>query len=179
MLALQFLDFLIKNGSEQVIDDARSHLYTLKMLSQFHFIDLNGKDQGINVRNRAKELAELLSDVDRIRTECKKARAMKNKYGGVEGEHSTVEYGVRSAIVRERDLAGSEVITWNSKVSQEVFTVTAVGLEDFRDQAASMMNLAHRGSRNTMTTIRGSAPRLQNILPTQRVLCVGDLNLWW
>lgn len=46
---------------------------------------MNGKDQGINVRNRAKELAELLSDVDRIRTERKKARASKNKYGGVEG----------------------------------------------------------------------------------------------
>ncbi|KAL3958599.1 hypothetical protein ACCO45_006761 [Purpureocillium lilacinum] len=55
------------------------------MLRQFHFIDQNGKDQGINVRNRAKELAELLSDVDRIRSERKKARATKNKYTGVEG----------------------------------------------------------------------------------------------
>lgn len=55
------------------------------MLRQFHFIDQNGKDQGINVRNRAKELAELLSDVDRIRSERKKARANRNKFGGVEG----------------------------------------------------------------------------------------------
>ncbi|KAJ9636405.1 Epsin-3, clathrin recruitment and traffic between the Golgi and endosome [Coniosporium tulheliwenetii] len=83
--ALQLLEFLIKNGSERVIDDARSHLSLLKMLRQFHYIDQNGKDQGINVRNRSKELAELLSDVDRIRAERKKARATKNKYGGVEG----------------------------------------------------------------------------------------------
>ncbi|CAO2649730.1 Nn.00g010220.m01.CDS01 [Neocucurbitaria sp. VM-36] len=83
--ALQLLEFLIKNGSERVIDDARSHVSLLKMLRQFHFIDQNGKDQGINVRNRAKELAELLSDVDRIRTERKKARANRNKFGGVEG----------------------------------------------------------------------------------------------
>jgi epsin len=55
------------------------------MLRQFHFIDQNGKDQGINVRNRAKELAELLSDVERIRSERKKARANRNKFGGVEG----------------------------------------------------------------------------------------------
>jgi epsin len=82
---LQLLEFLIKNGSERVIDDARSHLTLLKMLRQFHFIDQNGKDQGINVRNRAKELAELLSDVDRIRAERKKARATRNKYSGVEG----------------------------------------------------------------------------------------------
>ncbi|KAL9025865.1 MAG: hypothetical protein Q9196_005387 [Gyalolechia fulgens] len=57
----------------------------LKMLRQFHFIDQNGKDQGVNVRNRSKELTELLSDVDRIRAERKKARSNRNKFGGVEG----------------------------------------------------------------------------------------------
>lgn len=82
---MQLLEFLIKNGSERVIDDARSHISLLKMLRQFHFIDQNGKDQGINVRNRAKELAELLSDVDRIRAERKKSKTTRNKYGGVEG----------------------------------------------------------------------------------------------
>ena len=83
--ALQLLEFLIKNGSERVVDDARSHMSLLKMLRQFHYIDQNGKDQGINVRNRSKELTELLGDVDRIRTERKKARATRNKYGGSEG----------------------------------------------------------------------------------------------
>ncbi|KAI1445889.1 ENTH-domain-containing protein [Annulohypoxylon stygium] len=83
--SLQLLEFLIKHGSERVIDDARGHITLLKMLRQFHFIDQNGKDQGINVRNRAKELAELLGDVDRIRAERKKARANKAKYTGVEG----------------------------------------------------------------------------------------------
>lgn len=82
---LQLLEFLIKNGSERVIDDARSHLTLLKMLRQFHYIDPNGKDQGVNVRNRAKELADLLSDVERIRAERKKARTTRNKYSGVEG----------------------------------------------------------------------------------------------
>ena len=83
--ALQLLEFLIKHGSERVIDDARSHLSLLRMLRQFHYIDQNGKDQGLNVRNRAKELAELLSNVDTIRTERKKARTTRNKYGGYEG----------------------------------------------------------------------------------------------
>ncbi|RPA80821.1 ENTH-domain-containing protein [Ascobolus immersus RN42] len=83
--ALQLLEFLIKNGSEQVIDDARSHLHLIKMLRQFHYIDEKGKDQGVNVRNRAKELAELLQDVEKIRSERKKARANRSKYGGVEG----------------------------------------------------------------------------------------------
>ncbi|KAK0734730.1 hypothetical protein B0T26DRAFT_80344 [Lasiosphaeria miniovina] len=93
--ALQLLEYLIKHGSERVIDDARSHLTLLKMLRQFHFIDANGKDQGVNVRHRAKELAELLNDVERIRAERKKARANKQKFTGHAGgsASSTGRYG--------------------------------------------------------------------------------------
>ncbi|KAL3465500.1 hypothetical protein BJX64DRAFT_55417 [Aspergillus heterothallicus] len=82
---LQLLEFLIKNGSERVVDDARSHLSLLRMLRQFHYIDPNGKDQGINVRNRAQELVKLLGDVDLIRSERKKARSNRNKFRGFEG----------------------------------------------------------------------------------------------
>ncbi|KAI9375014.1 hypothetical protein BJX61DRAFT_218415 [Aspergillus egyptiacus] len=82
---LQLLEFLIKNGSERVVDDARSHLSLLRMLRQFHYIDPNGKDQGINVRNRAQELVKLLGDVELIRAERKKARANRNKFRGFEG----------------------------------------------------------------------------------------------
>ena len=89
--ALQLLEYLVKHGSERVVDDARSHIHAIKMLRNFHFIDDKGKDQGINgvayfysniltrfdevavVRNRSKELAEMLSDVDKIRAERRKA----------------------------------------------------------------------------------------------------------
>ncbi|KAL4869296.1 hypothetical protein BDV12DRAFT_196535 [Aspergillus spectabilis] len=82
---LQLLEFLIKNGSERVVDDARSHLSLIRMLRQFHYIDPNGKDQGINVRNRAQELAKLLGDVELIRSERKKAKTNRNKFRGFEG----------------------------------------------------------------------------------------------
>lgn len=103
--ALQLMEFLVKNGSERVIDDARSHLSLLKMLRQFHFIDQNGKDQGINVRNRSKELTDLLSDVEKIRAERKKARATRNKYGGVEGGSS---FGIGGAGSQRYGGFGSE-----------------------------------------------------------------------
>ncbi|KAL3474689.1 hypothetical protein BJX99DRAFT_173325 [Aspergillus californicus] len=82
---LQLLEFLIKNGSERVVDDARSHMSLIRMLRQFHYIDPNGKDQGINVRNRAQELVKLLGDVELIRSERKKARSNRNKFRGFEG----------------------------------------------------------------------------------------------
>ncbi|MBW0529889.1 hypothetical protein O181_069604 [Austropuccinia psidii MF-1] len=81
--ALQLLEYLIKHGSERVIDDARSHISMIKILRNFHYVDDKGKDQGLNVRNRAKEIAELLSDLDRVRQERRKAKASKNKYTGV------------------------------------------------------------------------------------------------
>ncbi|KAJ8081129.1 Epsin-3, clathrin recruitment and traffic between the Golgi and endosome [Marasmius tenuissimus] len=80
--SLQLLEYLIKHGSERVVDDARAHISTIKMLRNFHYIDDKGKDQGINVRNRAKEIVELLSDVEKIRAERRKAKANKNKYTG-------------------------------------------------------------------------------------------------
>ncbi|KZT64169.1 ENTH-domain-containing protein [Daedalea quercina L-15889] len=81
--ALQLLEYLVKNGSERVVDDARSHIATIKMLRNFYYIDDKGKDQGLNVRNRSKELVELLSDVDKIRGERRKAKQNKSKYTGI------------------------------------------------------------------------------------------------
>ncbi|KAK0459998.1 uncharacterized protein EV420DRAFT_1534391 [Desarmillaria tabescens] len=80
--ALQLLEYLIKHGSERVVDDARAHISTIKMLRNFHYIDDKGKDEGINVRNRSKEIVELLSDVEKIRAERRKAKANKHKYIG-------------------------------------------------------------------------------------------------
>ena len=50
--ALQLLEYIIKHGSERVVDDARSHSSTIKMLRNFHYIDDKGKDQGINGTSR-------------------------------------------------------------------------------------------------------------------------------
>ncbi|KAK3818632.1 MAG: ENTH-domain-containing protein [Benniella sp.] len=83
--SLVLLEYLVTHGSERVVDEARSHVSTVKILRNFQYIDENGKDEGINVRNRAKELAEMLSSVDRIKEERKKAKANRNKYTGSEG----------------------------------------------------------------------------------------------
>lgn len=88
--ALQLMEFLVKHGSERVVDDARSHMSLLKMLRQFYYTDSNGKDQGVNIRHRSKELCDLLGDVERIRSERKKARAQASKtMGGVGSDGQT------------------------------------------------------------------------------------------
>lgn len=81
--ALQLEEYLIKHGSESFVDDARTNIELVKMLRSFHYIDMKGVDQGINIRNRAKELSNLLNDESRIRQERKKAKENAKKYGGV------------------------------------------------------------------------------------------------
>ncbi|KAJ2502084.1 Epsin-3, clathrin recruitment and traffic between the Golgi and endosome [Coemansia sp. RSA 1972] len=83
--ALQLIEYLIKNGSERVVDDVRGHMTIVKMLKNFHYIDANGKDQGVNVRHRSKEVVELINDSERLRGERNKAKDNRNKYNGFSG----------------------------------------------------------------------------------------------
>ncbi|TPX31322.1 hypothetical protein SmJEL517_g05343 [Synchytrium microbalum] len=81
--SLQLLEYLVKNGSERVVDVAREHAYDVRALKSFVFVDEKGKDQGINVRNRAKEIVDFLADTNKIKEERKKAKINRNKYTGV------------------------------------------------------------------------------------------------
>lgn len=48
--------------------------------------DENGKDQGINIRQKVKEMVEFAQDDDRLREERKKAKKNKDKYIGVSSD---------------------------------------------------------------------------------------------
>lgn len=41
---------MVKNGSERVVTSAREHIYDLRGLENYSFVDEFGKDQGINIR---------------------------------------------------------------------------------------------------------------------------------
>ncbi|KAJ2793725.1 Epsin-3, clathrin recruitment and traffic between the Golgi and endosome, partial [Coemansia helicoidea] len=82
--ALQLLEYLIKNGASRVVDDVRGHV-VIKSLKSFHYVDASGKDQGINVRHRSKEIVDLMNDHDRLREERKRAQENRDKYGGFSG----------------------------------------------------------------------------------------------
>ena len=117
--ALSVLDYLIKNGSETVVDIANRHLAEIKTLKvrfepvddapteagghicspacawalaaagvrvrgpqDFQYIDEDGKDQGVNVRHKSKEVASLLQDPDRIKEERIKAKQLRERLAG-------------------------------------------------------------------------------------------------
>jgi len=56
----------------QVVQELSSNVVVIEKLENFQYKDKNGKDFGENVRHRAKQLAELIIDPDRIREERRK-----------------------------------------------------------------------------------------------------------
>eukprot|EP00088_Acartia_fossae_P025796 TRINITY_DN26584_c0_g1_i1.p1 TRINITY_DN26584_c0_g1~~TRINITY_DN26584_c0_g1_i1.p1 ORF type:complete len:645 (+),score=183.98 TRINITY_DN26584_c0_g1_i1:47-1936(+) len=84
--SLLLLDYLIKNGSERVVTSAREHLYDLRSLENYTFVDEMGKDQGINIRHKVTDMMEFIQDDDRLRDERKKAKKNKDKYVGMSSD---------------------------------------------------------------------------------------------
>ncbi|XP_061783531.2 clathrin interactor 1a [Nerophis lumbriciformis] len=84
--SLLLLAHLIRNGSERVVTSTREHLYDLRSLESYHFVDEHGKDQGVNVRQKVKEMVAFVQDDERLREERKKAKKNKDKYVGVSSD---------------------------------------------------------------------------------------------
>ena len=76
--ALCLLEYLVRNGSERAVEDARDHMYQLRTLCDFQSRDGN-QDEGLNVREKSRAICELLDDRERLKEEREKARAKRVK----------------------------------------------------------------------------------------------------
>ncbi|XP_067332434.1 epsin-3 isoform X2 [Channa argus] len=81
--ALTLLDYMIKTGSERVAKECRENVYTIQTLRDFQYIDRDGRDQGTNVREKAKQLVALLRDEERLKRERSMALKTKTRMAGV------------------------------------------------------------------------------------------------
>ena len=78
---LTLLEFVVKNGNERCVDDARDHSYAIRSLTSFKYSS-EGVDHGANVREKAKHILELVSDRERVREERIKAKEYRAKMQG-------------------------------------------------------------------------------------------------
>lgn len=74
--ALLLLEYLIKTGTEKVAQQCKENIYAIQTLKDFQYME-EGKDQGMHVREKAKQLVSLLKDDERLKNE--RARALKAK----------------------------------------------------------------------------------------------------
>ncbi|THH32679.1 hypothetical protein EUX98_g1504 [Antrodiella citrinella] len=88
--SLTVLDYLLHAGSENVVIYFKDNLYVIKTLKEFQFVDEYGKDQGANVRQKAKDISNLLTDESRLRQERRSRAHMRDRMVGQEGEDEDV-----------------------------------------------------------------------------------------
>ena len=83
--SLTVLDYIIKTGSDRVAQQCRENLFAIQTLKDFQFIDKDGKDQGMNVRERSKQIVALLKDDERLKNERQRALKAKERFAQSQG----------------------------------------------------------------------------------------------
>nr|CAB3243071.1 epsin-2 [Phallusia mammillata] len=103
--ALVLLDYLIKTGSERVAQQCKENIFAIQTLKDFQFIDRDVKDQGSNVREKSKQLVNLLKDEERLKTERVRALKAKERFAqattGI-GSDRQVVYGHGGSTPKQR-----------------------------------------------------------------------------
>ncbi|XP_051878219.1 epsin-2 [Pristis pectinata] len=94
--ALTLLDYMIKTGSERVAQQCKENIFAIQTLKDFQYIDRDGKDQGINVREKSKQLVTLLKDDERLKSERTQALKTKERMAQVAtgvGSNNQITFG--------------------------------------------------------------------------------------
>nr|CAG4711145.1 unnamed protein product [Naegleria fowleri] len=92
---IQLMEFLVIHGSERCLDEAKDMVSLIRHLKNFKYVDDEGKDWGVNVRDAAKHFLEFIKNEDSIKEEREKAKEEKNKYEGF--SRSEAKYKARSS----------------------------------------------------------------------------------
>lgn len=77
--SLVLLDYLIKNGNEKVAQQCKEHIVAIQTLKDFQYLE-EQKDQGASVREKAKQLVNLLRDDERLKAERAKAFKARERF---------------------------------------------------------------------------------------------------
>ena len=83
--SLAVLDYCLHSGSENVIIYFRDNMYIIKTLKEFQYVDDEGVDQGANVRQKAKDITNLLQDEARLKQERRARSNMHDRMLGGSG----------------------------------------------------------------------------------------------
>ncbi|UOH82535.1 hypothetical protein LQV05_005242 [Cryptococcus neoformans] len=104
--ALTLLDYCLHAGSENVVIYFKDNIYIIKTLKEFVYVDDNGKDVGSNVRQKAKDITNLLQDESRLREERRSRGAMRDRMLGTieaSGLRGDRDYGEPRSPARQNE----------------------------------------------------------------------------
>lgn len=138
--ALVLLEYLIKTGSEKVADQCKENIFAIETLKDFQYVEEN-KDQGMNVREKAKALVTLLKDDERLRNERVRALKAKERFAqSVSGIGSDSTYVTSSSRPAERNAYGVQEGSSGLEPQLEAARPQTVGEEELQLQLALAMS---------------------------------------
>jgi epsin len=104
---LTVLDYCLHQGSENVVIYFRDNIYVVKTLKEFQYVDEDGKDQGANVRQKAKDITNLLQDESRLREERRTRASMRDRMiRGVGGDEEPIDENISRRKLDPNGLVG-------------------------------------------------------------------------
>uniref|UniRef100_A0A0P4WG78 ENTH domain-containing protein n=1 Tax=Scylla olivacea TaxID=85551 RepID=A0A0P4WG78_SCYOL len=134
--ALVLLEYLIKTGSEKVADQCKENIFAIETLKDFQYFEEN-KDQGMNVREKAKALVTLLKDEERLRNERVRALKAKERFAqSVSGIGSDSTFVTSTSRPSERNAFGIK----DGPSELEAARPQTVGEEELQLQLALAMS---------------------------------------
>ncbi|XP_016348228.1 epsin-1-like [Sinocyclocheilus anshuiensis] len=77
--SLTLLEYLLKTGSDRIPQQSVENIHIIKALTEYRFTDKDGKDQGVNVREKAKIVLVLIEDEEKRKEERDFAMKTKDK----------------------------------------------------------------------------------------------------
>ncbi|XP_036945260.1 epsin-2-like [Acanthopagrus latus] len=77
--SLTLLEYLLKTGDDRVLLKMKDNIYIVKALTEYRFVEKDGKDQGSNVREKAKVVLVLMEDDDKLKEERDFAKKTREK----------------------------------------------------------------------------------------------------
>ncbi|CAF0759454.1 unnamed protein product [Adineta steineri] len=109
--SLVLLDHLIKYGNERVSQQCKENIFAIQTLKDFQYVE-DQKDQGYNVREKAKQLIALLKDDERLRNERRKAQDGRERYVrqamGMDSNGSVTYGRTTTSSMRRNSIEGSD-----------------------------------------------------------------------
>ena len=84
---LVVLDYLLHAGAEESIRFVNEHVYLIKTLVEFQYIDEDGRDQGKCIRDKSSDIISLLNDKERLQREREQRLVLSNKLATTSGNN--------------------------------------------------------------------------------------------
>lgn len=125
--ALVLLEYLIKTGSEKVAQQCKENIYAIQTLKDFQYVEEN-KDQGMNVREKSRQLVTLLKDDERLKSERSRALKAKERFAQASSRAGNEATSGSSPVGKESIESSPDGLSSRGAVSTE--------LENARPQTA-------------------------------------------